>query len=105
MADQSLEDFASGIGGGVYSPQQGSMLPPSAQGGVPLGAASPTPPRPVPPPSFQQAPLLQLGGQAPDLDQMIAELRKFAVTIQVSGDAEIGTAQKIVAALQAAGVA
>ncbi len=72
--DRDLEEFASGLGGGAFSPQQGSTLPPAAQGGLPFGAASPTPPRAAPPtPSFQQAPLLQLGGQAPDLDRMIAE--------------------------------
>ncbi len=71
---QDLEDFASGIGPGVFSPQQGSVLPPAAQGGLAFGAASPTPPRaPVPAPSFQQAPLLQLGGQASDLNQMLAQ--------------------------------
>src|SRR3990167_9223840 len=89
---KDLEDFASGIYPGALSPQQGSLLPPAAQGGLPFGA-SPLPPRPpVPGPAFQappqalpqapqaplpapmqRAPLMQLGGQAPDVNQMIAE--------------------------------
>ena len=71
--ERDLEDFASGIGPGAYSPQQGSGLPVAAQGGLPLGASPSVPPRAVPPPSFQRAPLMQLGGQAPDLNAMIAE--------------------------------
>src|SRR3990167_11056706 len=88
---KDLEDFASGIGPGALSPQQGSLLPPAAQGGLPFGA-SPMPPRPpAPGPSFQappqapqapqapmpapmqRAPLMQLGGQAPDGNQMMAQ--------------------------------
>ena len=74
MADPRLEEFASGIGAGAYSPQQGSTLPPSAQGGLPFGAQSPTPP--VAPPRmapFQRAPLTSLGGGAPDVEQMIQQ--------------------------------
>src|SRR3990167_10500475 len=90
---KDLEDFASGIYPGALSPQQGSLLPPAAQGGLPFGA-SPLPPRPpAPGPAFQappqalpqalpqappqapmQRPPFALGGQPPDLvNQMIAE--------------------------------
>ena len=68
--ERDPEEFALS---GAYSPQQGAGLPPAVQGGLPLGASPPVPPRAVPPPSFQRAPLMQLGGQAPDLNQMIAE--------------------------------
>src|SRR3990167_10332598 len=88
---KDLEDFASGIYPGTLSPQQGRLLPPAAQGGLPFGA-SPMPPRPpapgpafqapsqalpqapqAPPAPMQRATLMQLGGQAPDVNQMIAE--------------------------------
>lgn len=66
---KELEDFASG-----FTPQQGSTLAPSVGGGLPLGGTPPTPPQtPAPTPSFQRAPLISFGGQAPDLNQMIAE--------------------------------
>ena len=73
---QDLEDFASGL----YSPQQGSGLPfttQTRQGGLPLGpgpssAAVPQAP-PVPAPTFQQAPLLTIGGQPSGVDQMIQQ--------------------------------
>jgi hypothetical protein len=74
--NQSLEDFASGVGPGAYSAQQGSTVPIGATGGLPLGSAPMQPPRaPAPTPTFQaqRSPLLQLGGQAPDLNQMIAQ--------------------------------
>ena len=62
--------------------QRGGLLPPSVQGGLPLGASSPTPPQaPAPMPSFQAAPIpqtpqvprFQLGGNAPNVEEMLAE--------------------------------
>src|SRR3990167_10855493 len=83
MPIDPLEEYASGFAPG-FTPQQGSLLAPGAQGGLPFGAASPPPPRaPAPMPQLpalpqqgQQAarpPLAQLGGQAPDVMQMIQE--------------------------------
>ena len=81
--DRSLEDFASGIGAGAYSPQQGSTLPVQAQAGLPFGSAPMMPPSAPPPmPSLQaapaamptqRAPLISLGGQAPNVEDMIAQ--------------------------------
>ena len=72
-----LEDFASGIGPGAFSPQQGSGLPPAAQGGLAFGASSPTPPPAVPGMNFQAAPQqrpgFQLGGPSPDVEAMIRQ--------------------------------
>ena len=77
MADPRLEEYASGIGPGAYSPQQGSSLPASAQGGLPFGAQSPIPPRaPAPMAPFPRAPLASLGGNVPDVEQMIADRLK-----------------------------
>ena len=56
-----------------FSPQQGSALPPATQGGLPFGASSPAQPKPVAAPSFQRAPLTSIGGNVPDLEQMLAE--------------------------------
>ena len=86
VREQDLEDFASGVGPGAYSPQQGSGLPVGAMGGLPLGSASMVPPRTPPPmPPLQAAPAgapqmppgtrapLTLGGQVPDVGQMLAK--------------------------------
>src|SRR3990167_7201509 len=115
-ADQlkDLEDFASGIGPGALSPQQGSLLPPAAQGGLPFGA-SPMPPRPpAPGPAFQQAPQalpqiptqssmprpsLTLGGQPPDVMQMITE-RLQQIQNYKPGDAGFSQRKEYNTALQ-----
>ncbi len=56
-----LEDFAAGLGGGAYSPQQGSTLPnagPPPAGPSALGTVPPVaPPSPLPIPQGGQAPL------------------------------------------------
>ena len=79
MPRDPLEDYAQGIDPTAL-PQQGSMLPIQTQGGLPFGAQPPQQPRAVPSPQFQavpaapgRAPLAQLGGQMPDVNQMIAE--------------------------------
>ncbi len=69
--EEQFEEYASP---GAYSPQQGSTLPPSTQGGLPFGSATPAPAQPpAPAPEFQRAPLLNLGGQPAPLEQMIQE--------------------------------
>lgn len=76
-----LEDFAAGLGGGAYSPQQGSMLPnagPPPAGPSALGTQPPVaPPSPLPiPPSgpsplpIQQQPVMQPPTGAAPLTQM-----------------------------------
>ena len=67
MADprQDLEDYASGIGAGAYSPQQGSGLPVSAQGGLPMGSQPLPQPTPGPTATFQRAPVTSIGQQSP----------------------------------------
>src|SRR3990167_6838317 len=80
MPIDPLEEFAQGFAPG-FTPQQGATLPVTTQGGLPFGASAPVPPRSAPPmapfqampqPS-QPSPLAQLGGQGPDVMQMIAE--------------------------------
>src|SRR3990167_6239374 len=81
MPIDPLEEFAQGFAPG-FTPQQGATLPTTTQGGLPFGASAPVPPRPaapmapsqaMPQPSPQRAPLAQLGGQGPDVMQMIRE--------------------------------
>src|SRR3990167_6766876 len=80
MPMDPLEEFAQGFAPG-FTPQQGATLPVTTQGGLPFGASAPVQPRSaapmapfqaMPQPS-QRSPLAQLGGQGPDVMQMIAE--------------------------------
>src|SRR3990167_10659604 len=76
MPIDPLEEYAQG-----FTPQQGSVLAPGTQGGLPFGSQAPVPPRaPAPMPQLpalpqqgQRPPLAQIGGQAPDVMQMLAE--------------------------------
>src|SRR3990167_11441418 len=76
MPIDPLEEYAQG-----FTPQQGSVLAPGTQGGLPFGSQAPVPPRapapmpqlPAPPQQGQRPPLAQIGGQAPDVMQMLAE--------------------------------
>src|SRR3990167_6646730 len=82
MPIDPLEEFAQGFAPG-FTPQQGATLPVTTQGGLPFGASAPVQPRSAPPMAPFQAmpqapqpscpPLAQLGGQGPDVMQMIAE--------------------------------
>src|SRR3990167_5577679 len=77
MPIDPLEEYAQG-----FTPQQGSVLAPGTQGGLPFGSQAPVPPRaPAPMPQLpalpqqgQRPPLAQIGGQAPDVMQMLQEL-------------------------------
>lgn len=78
MADRfsdPLEEYASGLGPGAYSPQQGNGLPLSVQGGLPMGgspSAPSAPPVTAAPPSFNRAPLAPMG-TPPDLVQQMIQ--------------------------------